>query len=56
MTVDETLDSLKGVAKELAGGLTGHDDLKEEGREQQARAKADERSGETDDQGDVANP
>jgi uncharacterized protein YjbJ (UPF0337 family) len=47
--MDKKLEGMKGLAKEVAGGLTGHDDLEEEGRREQARAKA-ERGEDTDEQ------
>jgi uncharacterized protein YjbJ (UPF0337 family) len=46
-------ERLKGLGKELAGGLTGHDDLKDEGREQQERAKEASADHEGDAPGDT---
>jgi uncharacterized protein YjbJ (UPF0337 family) len=38
---DAAVEGLKGSAKEVVGGLTGKDDLQQEGQAQQDKAKAE---------------
>jgi uncharacterized protein YjbJ (UPF0337 family) len=42
---DETFEDLKGRAKEAAGDLTDDDEMKREGKIEQATAKAKEKVG-----------
>lgn len=43
---DHRKDDLQGRAKEAAGAVTGDDDLKREGKRDQAGAKAKQKAGE----------
>lgn len=42
MSADETIEKVKGVAKEVAGEATGSDELRKEGEEQQKKAHKQE--------------
>lgn len=42
MSVEETGEKVKGLAKEVAGKATGSDELTEEGRAQQRKAQSEE--------------